>query len=1418
MKKIIPIVSISLLFIASLSILFHRQEERLLANNENRICLNADLNKANFSSVLLQNAYAKTKADANLIAEWLIDSLFINKGLSLSNLGSLNSRDFQIPSSIVENKGGEEFKNRLSLSYKALGCDSVSLHECEMCPTELEQSDSTCVITVFVRDNKKHLFTNGGLEGVHVRLKQHRKAIDSLSLRPIEEDVVVAYSKTNSKGEVKFNVHKDGYYSVLPVKKGFEFGTPQGTTRGKTIGEEKELRSPSFPRNLWQDDHTFTFTQKEHRLRIFDKATYARIKADDIFSVRSVSDYITELVKIASLFLLVWWCTFFFIRWKDKKYIQLDKRSGLDKYQPSDSNIISLLMLLNAICLFMMLAITNPLVDSDYANEMIWGTILGCMGFCLFSSIDYVKYYTGQYVIGFGKLSKWLKKQSWIKQHNLSDKVPENIHVEFDFVSKWLKKRVSAKIPEGIGFLLIALIFVALLGLFGTGPEGSTAKVNLNIGFLFQPSEISKFLFVTAIALFFTANASRINAFGDGKNPKGQFKTLVWVVLAVLLLLSLYVGLISDMGPALVLAVTFIILYSIVRHDLLQMFIGIISYLFVLYLADYLIHIDLIHSLSSNKLAIVLYLSLIWYILWFAGGYFWKKKIYESAGFMNLLILLFTHGGELLNMCGFPNQGQRLMDRIAASGDGIWDNTVRGGDQVAQGIWALSSGGFWGQGLGNGNANLVPAFHTDMIFESIGEVMGFATLFVILVCYAMLIRKCLIRSKESGHPFMFYLIAGIAIVTVVQLFVIVMGSLGIVPLTGVSLPFLSYGKAGLIINLAAFGIILGMSRNKPTSHMKKAIVGFDNVIKSGIVIFSLLFVVVIVYAFNYQVLSRDTYLTRTANITNLTGARIVEQNPRIKILLRNLDAGNIFDRYGRLLATSNTDTLKKYRNSLIDAGVKGEVIDSLSHAIKRRYYPFEDQLFLMLGDMNTRNLSDGVFSDDPYGYLAEERHVDYLRGFSIPTKDSSITMAEVISPFLPSDTICKNTRIPLYEKCDTIIKLLKDGVNGNLVQHMNGKSNSRNITLTIDAVLQTQLQKAMCKNSELLLRPNSRVSLVILDVKNGDLLCSANYPTPNQDSIVSFFNKRNYVFRPSITERDLGLTFQTPPGSTAKVFSAAAGLEKNGTNATKAIYIYKDELIHADNGEEPSGNVTMKEAIVKSSNCFFVNLVHRDRLYNNLAPLYMNTGVKVDRNVPYVFNSDEMTDTIKNTYLNRLVAISDDGYRVYDDYIKRRTSENYYRKMNFDQCGMAWGQGALEASPLSMARLVSIVANGGTYVSTRYIKDSSKKTDKLMEKSNANELAGYMHAEAINHAKHGNPQKRTLLYSKNERLEFGGKTGTPEFAKNKKDGWYVCFFNSNKGKLAMALRIERCSGSGTALLWMDKVIMPTLKEVGYINY
>lgn len=1404
-KTFFSFIAISCMFIVSFFALFQGQEKRFLEGSEDRLCLNERLDKDILKKSLIKHRYVKTETDADLISTWLIDSIFKERKMTLPNLGSLNSWKFQIPAYIVEEYGGSGLKERLELSYKQLGCDSISINEYNKYQNKRPSADTTCVISVVVKDSE----TKDAVAGITVRLKQYKENVDDKSDESNDHGFIVECSKTNEDGIAFFNVCRDSFYSVLPVNNGYEYGVPKGTTNNKPIGQE---------------DDEFTFFQKQHRIRMFDKATYARIKGDGTITVRSTGDYVSELVKIASIFLLAWWLTFFYIKWIDRRIVA----TNILRYRASDGGILSILMLLNAICIFTMLAITNPLTDMGYASEMIWGTLFGCFGLCLLSSLDYVRYYSNQY------------------------------RIKFDIVSGFLREHISNRVPQGLGFLIIALLLVLILYAFGTGPQGSSAKVNISFFgmFIFQPSEISKFLFVIAIALFFTANAARIQAFAAGRLIGSQFKTLVWIVLAVLLLLALYVALISDMGPALVLAITFIIMYSIVRKDLPQMLLGVASYILILYFSTKLSNIDRLDNFAGNELSNALYLSLIWFVVWFAGGYLWKKRIYESAGFMNLLILLFMRGGDLLKLIPLTaNQGQRLANRIAASGDGIWDNTVRGGDQVAQGIWALSSGGFKGQGIENAYANLIPAFHTDMIFESIGEVMGFVSLFFVLVFYAILIWRCLLRARESGHPFLFYIISGIGIVTAVQLFVIVMGSLGIIPLTGVSLPFMSYGKVSLIINLSAFGIILGMSRNNPTHNQKISIIGYNTVIKSGLAVFALLFAVVIVYAYRYQVSDRNYYLTKSAYITNLDGEHFPEHNPRINILLRKIESGNIYDRNGLLLATSSTESLQNEKKPLVDAGIGNDLIDSLSHAVMRRYYPFGEHLFFMLGDMNTRNLSQSVFETNTYGFLAEERLIDSLRGFLIPKELTTIEKVSKPSPFLPEKYKKEERNILSYENNDTILMMLKDGINGDYVRQWNENRHTRDITMTLDAKLQMDLQSAMESHSEILNDPYSRVSCVVLDAINGDLLCSANYPLPNQELITEVLGNGKDWYQINTqygryTERDLGLTYQTRPGSTAKIMSAIAGLKGLGEDVKIPELAYdirvEDRIFRnagstPETSHEPYRKVSMNNAIVYSSNCYFVHLINSNDLYRQLDIVYQAAGVRINyaNNTynNYVFYTGESGEDNKLGFSSMMRKMGNEGISRYNDYRtwdnKKRNGVEGNRGMSQIRVKFLYGMGdrnygELEASPLNMARVASIPANSGKLARTRYLVNEPIKCDTIISKERSDLLRTYMSAEASNSIN----------------AEFakigGGKTGTPTRSFNKKmkdDGWYICYIKkpseSNKGNqkevkeeyLAVALRVEQCDkkagspgGSAMARKYMKEVVLPTLINVGYVKY
>jgi cell division protein FtsI/penicillin-binding protein 2 len=690
-------------------------------------------------------------------------------------------------------------------------------------------------------------------------------------------------------------------------------------------------------------------------------------------------------------------------------------------------------------------------------------------------------------------------------------------------------------------------------------------------------------------------------------------------------------------------------------------------------------------------------------------------------------------------------------------------------------------------------------------------------------------------------------------------------------------PFLSDGMTSLIINLAAFGIVLSLSRERASENQKRDIVKYDKVIVAGAVAYIGVSLVLLGTLVWYQAIDRDRYLTKYAAVTNTQGARVVEYNPRINLLMKKLYAGNIYDRSGLLLATNEKELLQNEPAKYVRAGIDENAIKTELKKRKQRYYPFGDNLFFMLGDFNSKILWNNS-DENPYGYMAESRHLAALRGFD-NTKDNRGNL-------LKPDTLYAHNYRPnsfLKAKEDTafiyhvynysaIVPMLRAGLNSREVEKWNGKRENRDIMLTVDAALQTKMQNELdnyAKNNFKGQFWNKlRVSVVVLNAKNGDLLCSANYPSPNQDTLRNaphVYSERD-KYRLAYTDRDLGLTFQTAPGSTAKVMSALAGLQKNIDLANKKYYIDSKEIIEKGQYNEPNNeNVTMEDAIVKSSNCYFVNLVNDNDLYTQLDSIYQTVGIRIDREgidnkgktfvekvlVPYFFNYG-ISGQERSDYDAEVAAMGNKGVTRYKNYVAKRDANKgnpaMYHKMNWNECAWAWGQGTMRATPLNMARVAAIVANGGTFVETQFIKKGneiletpSPQTIPIVSPQVANILKTYMQNESSKHRSKG--------YSLPELM--GGKTGTPErdlyyavyneqtkrteeiadelperetiIEKNRRnDGWYIFFIHSEKEKapLAVALRMERLGAgiSGNAVRLADKVVInKALRESGYVK-
>jgi cell division protein FtsW (lipid II flippase) len=135
------------------------------------------------------------------------------------------------------------------------------------------------------------------------------------------------------------------------------------------------------------------------------------------------------------------------------------------------------------------------------------------------------------------------------------------------------------------------------------------------------------------------------------------------------------------------------------------------------------------------------------------------------------------------------------------------------GLQVVQGLIALSSGGILGAGLGLGHPAAVPVVQSDMIFTALGEELGLAGLFAIIGIYLLIIYRGYRIAVEARDPFNQLLAAGLTSIFAIQSLIIAAGNMKFLPLTGIPLPFLSYGGSSLIANYIIVGILLRISHN-----------------------------------------------------------------------------------------------------------------------------------------------------------------------------------------------------------------------------------------------------------------------------------------------------------------------------------------------------------------------------------------------------------------------------------------------------------------------------------------------------------------------------------------------------------------------------------------------------------------------------
>jgi cell division protein FtsW len=156
-----------------------------------------------------------------------------------------------------------------------------------------------------------------------------------------------------------------------------------------------------------------------------------------------------------------------------------------------------------------------------------------------------------------------------------------------------------------------------------------------------------------------------------------------------------------------------------------------------------------------------------------------------------------------------------------------WSDAQGGGFQSVQAMIAIGSGGFFGVGLGESVQKLfyLPEAHTDMILAVIGEELGLAGMSIVLFFYGMIAYAGLRSARMAKDLYAKLVAAGITAVILIQATVNFFAVLGLLPLTGVPLPFISYGNSNLIVLLAAMGILINVSRQSAAKPALRVVGG-----------------------------------------------------------------------------------------------------------------------------------------------------------------------------------------------------------------------------------------------------------------------------------------------------------------------------------------------------------------------------------------------------------------------------------------------------------------------------------------------------------------------------------------------------------------------------------------------------------------
>lgn len=191
----------------------------------------------------------------------------------------------------------------------------------------------------------------------------------------------------------------------------------------------------------------------------------------------------------------------------------------------------------------------------------------------------------------------------------------------------------------------------------------------------------------------------------------------------------------------------------------------------------------------------------------------------------------YLWGGVLLLVVA-GSIGYYLFDVVQLRIEAFWNpwlDPAGRSFQIVQSLLAFASGGFFGQGLGQGLPTAIPVVHTDFVFAAIGEEYGLLGALGVMVCFLLLVSRAFYIALRAETGFEQLLATGIGAMLSLQTLIITAGTLKLMPLTGVTLPFVSYGGSSLVTSFVMVGLLLfigSQRRGEATKQRGVAVANF----------------------------------------------------------------------------------------------------------------------------------------------------------------------------------------------------------------------------------------------------------------------------------------------------------------------------------------------------------------------------------------------------------------------------------------------------------------------------------------------------------------------------------------------------------------------------------------------------------------